>query len=607
MKLNITQKQTLAFVALVFVVLVAVGALSYYSGRNALYMSTVSDLLSLRNEKEAALDAWVKEVQLDIATFAASPRLCDAVTALVSAAPNSASAQTAHDRVVAELLPWAGLGHHFLELCVLKAESAKVITSTDASEEGKLREDRPYFFNGLYGPYVQNPIYSLNSQTPEMYASAPIRSADGRLLGVLVGHLNLNQMNEIISRRTGVYQTDEAFLVNTSNLFVTQPRLAPDPAVLQRGIHTEAVKRCLAGESGVLLANDYRGVPVVKAYRWLPEHQLGLFTKIDQAEAFRPMHKFRNILLLISGIVFLIASAVAIGLARTITRPILILQDGVVRFGHGEHGVRLPEARGDELGVLAKEFNTMAAALSEKDAELHHHAAQLEAANKELEAFSYSVSHDLRAPLRAIVGFSRVLLEDYIDRLDEEGKRVLNIIGSNTKKMGQLIDDLLLFSRLGRQEIRRSDINMEKLAKTVFEELKLAVPERKVQIIINALFPAQGDQAMIRQVFVNLLFNSIKFTRPKETAVIEVDGRSEGDENIYAIKDNGVGFDMKYVNKLFGVFQRLHSSEEFEGTGVGLAIIQRIIHRHGGRVWAEGEVGKGATFFFTLPIKSEGR
>jgi signal transduction histidine kinase len=235
--------------------------------------------------------------------------------------------------------------------------------------------------------------------------------------------------------------------------------------------------------------------------------------------------------------------------------------------------------------------------------------AQLETANKVLEAFSYSVSHDLRAPLRAIDGFSRVVLEDYIDKLDDEGKRYLNIIGSNTKKMGQLIDDLLLFSRLGRQEIRVSGIDMGKLAKAVFEELKLAVPERKLKFTINTLIPAQGDQAMIRQVLVNLLSNAVKFTRPKERAVIEVDGRSEGNENVYTVKDNGVGFDMQYINKLFGVFQRLHSSEEFEGTGVGLAIVQRIIHSHSGRVWAEGKVGEGATFYFTLPrgTKDEGR
>jgi PAS domain S-box-containing protein len=240
---------------------------------------------------------------------------------------------------------------------------------------------------------------------------------------------------------------------------------------------------------------------------------------------------------------------------------------------------------------------------AELEQRVRDRTAQLEAANKELEAFSYSVSHDLRAPLRSIDGFSQALLEDYIDELDDEGKRFLSIIRGNTQKMGQLIDDLLVFSRLGRQEIRVSDIDMGKLAKAVSEELKLAVTERKLKFTINALNPAQGDQAMIRQVLINLLSNAIKFTRPKKSATIDVGGGREGNENIYYVKDNGVGFDMQYVNKLFGVFQRVHSTEEFEGTGVGLAIVQRIIHRHGGRVWAEGKVGEGATFYFSLPAK----
>ncbi|MCZ7384543.1 MAG: ATP-binding protein [Candidatus Methanoperedens sp.] len=232
--------------------------------------------------------------------------------------------------------------------------------------------------------------------------------------------------------------------------------------------------------------------------------------------------------------------------------------------------------------------------------ELIKRTTQLEAANKELEAFSYSVSHDLRAPLRAIDGFSRVLLEDHSDKLDSEAGRVLNIVRDNTKKMGQLIEDLLALSRLGRKQMEISEIDMAKLAKSIFDELKTTVPERAIQLDIKTLPPSHGDPSMIRQVFVNLLSNAIKFTRPKEKAVIEISGTTKGNENVYCVKDNGVGFDMQYLTKLFGVFQRLHSAEEFEGTGVGLAIVQRIIHRHGGRVWAEGNVNEGATFCFTL-------
>ncbi|OHB70014.1 MAG: hypothetical protein A2W23_08385 [Planctomycetes bacterium RBG_16_43_13] len=236
--------------------------------------------------------------------------------------------------------------------------------------------------------------------------------------------------------------------------------------------------------------------------------------------------------------------------------------------------------------------------------QLRERTAQLETANKELEAFSYSVSHDLRAPLRAIDGFSRMIIEDYANRLDEEGKRLLNVIRKNTQNMGQLIDDLLAFSRIGRKEIVRDEINMAELAKTVFDELK---PQAKqdTTLKLDGLPSAYGDRALMRQVFVNLLSNSLKFTRSRNEATIEIGCKKEGDKNVYFVRDNGVGFDMMYINKLFGVFQRLHSVDEFEGTGVGLAIVHRIIHRHNGEVRAEGKVGEGAVFYFSIPLKEK--
>ncbi len=225
----------------------------------------------------------------------------------------------------------------------------------------------------------------------------------------------------------------------------------------------------------------------------------------------------------------------------------------------------------------------------------------LESANKELEAFSYSVSHDLRAPLRAISGFSQAVMEDYAPRLDDEGKRYLGLIQENAHRMGRLIDDLLTFSRLGRQQMTESEIDMEALAKSVFDELSAQDPGRKIKFTIHSAPPVYGDASMIRQVIANLLSNAIKFTRTREEALIEFGHLSEMEGGAYYIRDNGVGFDMQYVGKLFGVFQRLHSISEFEGTGVGLALVNRIIARHGGRAWAEGKVNQGATLYFTLP------
>ena len=232
---------------------------------------------------------------------------------------------------------------------------------------------------------------------------------------------------------------------------------------------------------------------------------------------------------------------------------------------------------------------------------------QLEAANRELEAFSYSVSHDLRSPLRAIDGFCHILLDDYPDKLDDEGKRLLNVIRDNTSRMGQLIDDILQFSRTGRLEISFSEIDMEKLARAVIEEIQPSIDHSKLQLEIEAIPSSTGDRAMMHQVFVNLLSNAIKFSRAKELAMIKVGGSIEGDEAVYYVRDNGAGFDMQYAHKLFGVFQRLHGANEFEGTGIGLAIVKRIITRHGGRVWAEGKVNEGATIYFALPTKGNGQ
>ena len=229
-------------------------------------------------------------------------------------------------------------------------------------------------------------------------------------------------------------------------------------------------------------------------------------------------------------------------------------------------------------------------------------ATQLRDTNKELESFSYSVSHDLRAPLRAIDGFSQILVEDYGDKLDEDGQHQLDVIQDSARQMGQLIDDLLAFSRLGRKGMSMSEIDMGVLVKEVFEQLQLGKTERTARLNIDTLPPGKGDRAMIREVLVNLLSNAMKFTRPGKAPVIEVYGKVDENENVYSVKDKGVGYDMKYADKLFQVFQRLHSAEEYEGTGIGLALVQRIIHRHGGRVWAEGKVNKGATFYFSLPI-----
>lgn len=263
-----------------------------------------------------------------------------------------------------------------------------------------------------------------------------------------------------------------------------------------------------------------------------------------------------------------------------------------------------------EMGIDITEIKRAEAALKEANEMLEKRVAdctaQLEAVNKELESFSYSVSHDLRTPLRAIEGYSRMILRQEGENFDEKTKSLFDTIIDNTKMMGQLIEDLLALSRMGREAISLSTLNMDKLINDVWDELAANGLERKIDLKISHVPPVMGDRLLIKQVLVNLLSNAVKFSRVRNIPLIEVGGYQTKTNNVYYIRDNGVGFDMQYYKKLFGVFQRLHSADDFEGTGVGLAIVYRIINRHGGKIWAEGDVDKGATFYFTLPTHQQG-
>jgi light-regulated signal transduction histidine kinase (bacteriophytochrome) len=273
---------------------------------------------------------------------------------------------------------------------------------------------------------------------------------------------------------------------------------------------------------------------------------------------------------------------------------------------------RLAEVQRAMLNIL-EDFDEQKASVEQVNREMaveiveRRRAEQaLEVANKELEAFSYSVSHDLRAPLRAIDGFSLALLEDYGDRLDEDARGYLERVRAGTQRMGRLIDDLLGLSRVARVELRRERVNLSALAESVVEEIRRSEPERDVVIDVEQGLGAVGDPHLLRIVLTNLLGNSWKFTAHAPRPRIEFGAASEGmSEREYFVRDNGAGFDMAYAGKLFGAFQRLHTQGEYPGTGIGLATVQRIVHRHGGRVYANAAPGEGATFFFTLPDQDQ--
>ena len=336
----------------------------------------------------------------------------------------------------------------------------------------------------------------------------------------------------------------------------------------------------------------------------------------------------------LSGVIGLAVMAVALLAAYllsrilqgTISQPILALAETAKAVStRQDYSVRAPKLGADELGALTDAFNQMLSRIAEQKGELQRYAADLErrveerthelqerneslrrnaaellAANTELDAFAYSVSHDLRAPLRSIDGFSQILLEDYSEKLDEAGRESLQRVRAASQRMGTLIDDLLKLARVTRAEIRTEDVDLSGMAREIVGELQRTTPERQVEFAIAPGLKARGDARLLRVALDNLLRNSWKYTAKQPAPRVEFRSADANGGKTFMVRDNGAGFDMKYADKLFGVFQRLHSAADFEGTGIGLATVRRIINRHGGRIWAEGAVDQGATFYFTL-------
>lgn len=736
--MKLAPRLTLIFALLTAVPIAIIGYFTYINGHWIIEQEVNNHLVSTNLLKSSELNRWIDGNRKSIEELAQRP-LVRQYSALIADKITSGPAfsEAWSNLINDHLLPRMKVGG-FNELFVLSPHDGIVLASSNELQEGKYRDSESYFIQGKIQTNIYGVYYPLDLEQPAMTIATPIRDNQGNLVAVMAGHLDLSDLSAIMNARSGISSTEDTYLVNSSNFFVTEPRFGREYA-LRKTVRTDGVEAGLSGKDGIAKYNDYRNEPVIGAYKWLPEYSMVLITEIDQAEAFANLYRVATVRFAVMLALIIIISAAGFLVALSVTRPLRRLVAGAEKIGRGDLDYRVGTTAKDEIGDLSRAFDRMSAdlktttvsrdelAASEKrfrstldtmlegcqiisfdwryiylndvavihsrttreslmgrtmmesypgientevfkalehcmhdrtqiftenefiypDGEIRWYqtsgqplaegiavfslditerrkaerairrlneeleqrvlerTSQLAAANKELEAFSYSVSHDLRSPLRAINGYTQMLIDDYQPQLDAEGQRICAVITESARNMGTLIDDLLAFSRLGRSDMHMSMVDMGTMANSIFYELTTEKERQSIELNMGSLPRAMADPSLMRQVWTNLLSNAIKFSSKRQHAIIEVSGSSGEDEYYYSVQDNGAGFDMQYTNKLFGVFQRLHSSAEFEGNGVGLAIVQRIIHRHGGRVWALGEVGKGAIFDFTLPRKGE--
>jgi signal transduction histidine kinase len=422
-------------------------------------------------------------------------------------------------------------------------------------------------------PYVSGAYRRTDAPQVDVFAVAtPITDKGARVTGILLLELRLDRFFDWVERIESP-RGETIFVVDRAGRLVFHPA---HPARGESVDFREApgVARALAGRAGVEVAyNPFDKEDVIAAHT-PGGHGWGVVVQQSVRLAFEQKNLLLGLLRVAYALAALLSITAVYLAARVAGERERVKEDGLIK-----------------------------ARLEERVAE---RTAQLEAANRELESFSYSIAHDLRSPLRAIDGFSRILLDEHSGHLPAEAQRQLGVVRSNAQKMGRLIDDLLGFARLARQPVKKSVVDMPALVRACLDELSEERKGRAVSVSVAELPSAIADAAMLKQIWLNLISNALKYTRARPDASVQIGFQRAGEEIAYYVSDNGVGFDMEYVDKLFGVFQRLHRAEDYEGTGVGLAIVAQIVQRHGGRVWTHAEPGRGATFYFTLGAQDDG-
>ncbi len=608
---SLVSRLALAFLLPSLLILVLGALAAYFRATATLRESVFERLDAIATVKESALDTWVDNLSSEVVLFSELPELREQASELAAETPE-AQRRSARGRLTHLLRLALAKRPSFREMFFLSPIGGEVIVSTDEHHEGQFRVYDRYFAEGKRAAFVQNVYPSPVSLRPTLTISVPVYGQPGELLGVLAAHLALDYLDQSILQRTGLGRGGVVTLVDQYKVVVTGrhygealPGVAASPAI------EEVIQRT----SGAGLYRDLGGEEVIGLYRWLEDHELGLIVEIPQEEAFAPARRLA-LSIFLAGLVLVALLATGIYVAaRRIARPILSITGAAARVRDGDLDSRAPASTEDEIGDLARSFNRMVEQLA-AEAEGRRAAseqrealiAELEAKNDELERFTYTVSHDLKAPLVTIRGFLGFLKQDAAamasdpaaaERVDRDVTR----IDAAAEKMAGLLEDLLALSRIGRQSNPSEDVAFGDVVREAQELVAGAITQRGVEVEIAPDLPAvRGDRARLVELVQNLMENAVRYMGDQPSPRLEVGMRAPaGSSPVFFVRDNGIGIEPRFHDKVFALFERL-DPQATEGTGIGLALVQRIVEVHGGRIWVESEgAGRGSTFCLTLP------
>lgn len=597
---SIKAKLTFCLLAVSVIPILFLSYVEFRTAKQEIRQEVLGHLSGVVSLKRDSIHQWYQERRTQVSLIPRDPDFASKVLELLEASFETRQSNEAYQIIDRHLQPYLSQDGFYDEIFLMNADGL-IVYSTQPDQEGTFKSNRLYFKEGMHRLYIQNMYHSITIGRTTSTLALPIRKAE-HPVGVLAFRLRVDRLHEIVRSYAGLDPEGDMYLVNNQNYFATDPEGRTGYA-MERVNYSAPVQRCLEDHSGADEMVSWHGGEVLAAFMYMPEYRLCIIGELATETAYQSISHMQQLMIILTGSTLAAVMLIAFFVSTSISRPIVELTALTTRAAAGDMDQAIESDLQDELGTLARSFNTMLANLRQRTQELAR-------SNADLEEFAYVVSHDLKEPLRSVSGFIELLNRRNRDKLDATAHGYIDRSLAGAERMKALIDDLLLYARTstGPRTLQRVDTN--EVVQEVQASLAKSIREANARVEVGELPVIWAEPPQIARLFQNLIANAIKFRRD-EPPVIRISAEPEPGSGPgagawrFSVQDNGIGIESQYAERVFQVFKRLHAHDEYPGTGIGLSICKKIAERHGGRIWLESEPGAGSTFHFTIARQPE--